>query len=195
MRLLKTVLATALVFFVAGCVNDNGVTRNATLEAPLPSVGEQALPSYTVRNVQIIVPETLSVSEANSIKPVADIVWRGDIGGTRHEQLRVLFEEAARDGAERLRGQVPVVAEMTLTRFHGLTQRTRYSYQGDYDINFVLVVRNANTGDVIEGPRNVRLVLDSPHPDDVLAMDARGYSERMFVKDYLVGALAQVLTH
>ena len=48
---------------------------------------------------------------------------------------------------------------------------------------------------MIEGPRNVRLVLDSPHPDDVLAMDARGYSERMFVKDYLVGALAQVLTH
>ncbi|MGR3344325.1 MAG: DUF6778 family protein, partial [Paracoccaceae bacterium] len=41
----------------------------------------------------MVVPETLRVSERNSYKPIADIVWCEDPFGDRHDQVKAIFEE------------------------------------------------------------------------------------------------------
>lgn len=196
MQLIKAACACLLAAFVAGCTMSDDVTRNATVQLPLANVSEsdQFLPTYTVKDVRISVPLNLSVSEANSIKPRADIVWRGDLGFDRHEQLRVLFEEAAAEGAELMQGEVDVIVDLTITKFHGMTQHSRYAYKGDYDIHYTYVVREVGTERVIEGPTEIEVSLVST-PEASIFMDASGYTERQYVKDYLIPLLTSTLTH
>lgn len=194
MKLLKLIVLSCVMAAVAGCMQTEPVSRNVTPELGILAPNTPVLRSYEVQDVRIVVPQDLTVSEANSIKPRADIVWRGDAMGDRHEQLRVLFEEAASLGAERLDGQIPVVVDLQLTKFHGLTQRTRYNFGGDYDVHFILTVRHALTGEVIEGPRMVEAVLDNPSGDQVVAMEQRGVTERLFVSSFLVATLVDELS-
>ena len=194
MRLLKFTVCMCVLAFVAGCMKTDQVTRNAAPEAGILAPDAPVLRSYEVRDVRISVPDTLTVSEDNSIKPRADIVWRGDAFGNRHEQITALFENAAAQGAEKLQGQIPVVVDIQMTKFHGLTQRTRYNFGGDYDMQFVLTVIHAVTGEIIEGPRSVRRILDNPSGEEVLAMEMRGITEKIFVNSYLVSMLENELS-
>lgn len=194
MKALKLTVLACVAALVAGCMQTAPVTRNVTPQIGMVGVEAPVLRSYEVRDVTINVPETLTVSEANSIKPRADIVWRGDAYGNRHEQLTALFEAAAAQGAENLKGTIPVVVDFQLTKFHGLTQRTRYNYGGDYDIHFVLTVRHAVTGEIIEGPRMIEHELDNPSGEEIVAMETRGVTEKMFVSAFIVNMLVSELS-
>lgn len=178
---------------LAGCMDMPEASRNAVMDSQLVSPGIEASRSYTVRDVHVVVPQSLTVSEANTIKPRADIVWRGDQGPDRHEQLRVLFEEAAA-GAEALRGDVPVNVEVELIRFHGLTQYTRYNFRGDYDILARITVTDAKTGAILEAPHEVHMLLPAMSPAQVVETESQGYTERMFVQDFLRDALTAELS-
>ena len=194
MKLFKLTVLACVAALVSGCMQTEPVTRNLTPQVAIVGAETPVLRSYDVREVNITVPETLTVSEANSIKPRADIVWRGDAYGNRHEQLTALFEAAAAQGAENLDGAIPVVVDFQLTKFHGLTQRTRYNYGGDYDIHFILTVRHAVTGEIIEGPRMVEHELDNPSGEEIVAMETRGITEKMFVSAFIVNMLVGELS-
>ena len=76
-----------------------------TTSAPRASTVEIAsLPSIRVVGLNVNVPETLTVSEENSIKPRADIVWHGDPFGDRHEQVRAVIEDGLSRGAAGIQG-------------------------------------------------------------------------------------------
>ena len=69
--------------------------RDAERHASQPGLAAQAESAdWQVTEITVIVPETLSVSEANSIKPRADIVWREDPLGNRHAQVQAVVQEA-----------------------------------------------------------------------------------------------------
>ena len=59
-------------------------------------------PRYDVVAVNVDVPKTLKVSEANMYYPVADIVWRGEPRGDRHAQVKAIFQEAFAAGTKDL---------------------------------------------------------------------------------------------
>jgi hypothetical protein len=115
------------------------VTRNAPLE--VPRLGAEATPqivrNYSLHSIRFAVPADMTVSEANSYYPIADIVWWGDPMGNRSQQINEIFQTSIRAAGQDMNGSIPVTVDVELARFHSLTERTRFSVGG---VNFLLVV-------------------------------------------------------
>ena len=183
MKVIRGILVALAGLSAAACSNVETASRNRPLETELVPVAQ--VQSYEVVDVKVMVPANLRVSEANSYYPITDIVWRGDPVGDRRMQLATMFEEAAARGAEQLHGDVPVVATVLLERFHGVTERTRHSVGGVYDVLFTLTVRNAETGEIIEGPRQVRADLPAPGGMAAIRLEQSGQTEKVRMTDFM----------
>ena len=150
--------------------------------------------SYDLRSLRFTAREGLVVSEADNFYPQADIVWRGDPVGPRIPQIGAMFQEAARRSRSVLNGSTPVIADVTLIRFHGVTDRTRRTVGGVYNIVFELSVRDARTGAVIEPPRVVVGNLSAPGGSRARALDQAGQTQKVRVTDFITGLLRQQLS-
>jgi hypothetical protein len=138
------------------------------------------------------VPASLRISESNSYYPMnADIVWRGDSPGDRRVQVASLFEEGARRAIQQDAGSRDVVAVVTLERFHGVTERTRFSVGGVYSIRFRLDYVDAATAEPVGAPRVVQADLPAPGGRAAVELDRAGQTERVRVTDHLAWTLAQ----
>lgn len=170
-------------------------TRNVPLDLPTLAPGSvQVQRSYALADVQVLVPGQLRVSESNSYYPNTDIVWRGDRPGDRHAQVGALFTEAATRAGSDLTGDRAVVAQIQLIRFHGVTERTRFSVGGVYNMVFLLQVVDARTGAVVEPFRQVTANLPAPGGQAALALEAAGQTEKVRVVDYLSFVLERELS-
>lgn len=149
--------------------------------------------SYELRGITFAGLEGLTVSEANNLYPSADIVWRGDPIGDRVQQIGTMFQEAAARNIGTFGGSQPIIADVVLTRFHGVTERTNYSFGGVHDIRFLLTVRDANSGEVIEPQRRVAVALDAPGGNESVRLDAIGQNQRVRVVDFLTSVLRDEL--
>jgi len=89
-------------------------------------IDPKAARSWRVVDVDVRVPRSLTVSEANTYAPDADIVWRGDPPGDRYKQVDAILTEAIRRGSAGLRGKRPVRIVATVKQFHALTEKARY---------------------------------------------------------------------
>jgi hypothetical protein len=150
--------------------------------------------AYAVQDVVIAVPSSLRSSEANVYYPLADIVWRGDVLGNRHEQVRTILREAATQATANMATGPAAVVEITLNRFHSVTEKTRYSVGGVHSINYTLTVRDANTGAVIDGPREV--IADAPAAGGgrALAEEAAGRTMKVVINELLVASFREELS-
>jgi hypothetical protein len=149
---------------------------------------------YRLQALNFSVAPGLTVSEANNFYPIADIVWRGDPAGDRGAQIAALFQEAATRVQGAMTGQQGVVADVVLRRFHGLTERTRYSIGGIYDVEFDLTIRDVATGAVIEPSRNVILQLQGPGGEIALELEREGLTERVRIVNFLTEELTRLLS-
>jgi hypothetical protein len=148
--------------------------------------------NWRVQDVVVSVPETLSVSEARSLAPQADIVWREDPPGDRRAQVGVILADAARKGASGLRGSRPVILELTVTRFHALTfeAEKRLSNAGVHNIDFMAQVVDARTGEVLAGPELVEAALPAYSGAQMAAMRQRGETQRSQISAHLAATVA-----
>lgn len=176
----RTFIASLSFLGLMGCASASGLTD---IERP------QMDRSYDLQGLNFSALPDLSVSEDNSIYPFADVVWRGDPPGPRVAQIGALFQEAATRNAAVINGTVPVVVDVTLVRFHGVTDRTRFSIGGVYNVIFDMTVRNATTGVVIEPTRRVEGNLRGEEGTIELGLDARGSTQRARVVDFLTTLL------
>lgn len=181
---------------LAGCAGGGGgiVSRNAQENLPLIGTMSGAHapvplnPSYRVTGVEVTVPNELTVSEANGIKPRADILWQEDPAGDRYAQVDSLLTKALEQGVAGIGGSRAVKVEAVVTRFHALTKRTRYTYGGEHEIWMVMAVRDAATGELLEPGRLIGFDL-YVSPDEALANEARG----VFQRDEITEAVAQMI--
>lgn len=185
-RLLKSpALIIVAIMGLSACAAPHDVSRNAPLDTMRPVVD---LPSqdWSIQEVAINVPRRLKVSEANSIKPFSDIVWRAEPLGDRHAQVQALMERALspvmrpRDGAA-----TPVTVSIDVTRFHALTERARYTIGGEHEIEFILTVTHAQTGEILSGPRPVDLTFMALGGQQAIAAEARGISQQVRITQRL----------
>jgi hypothetical protein len=144
---------------------------------------------YDVEDITVIVPRELVVSEANSFRPKADIVWRGEPIGDRHAQVEAILTEAMVEGTAMMTTGPKVDIEITLVRFHCLTERTRYTIGGLHAMQFDLTVRDAETGIIIDGPRRVIADVKASGGAKAIAEDAAGLTQRVVVSDRLARAI------
>lgn len=194
--MLMSLVAAATL--LAGCASTDTVTRNADDRGlSLATRGELlAQPAtilmaaaYDVREVKVSVPRSLKVSEANVYFPLADVVWRGEPLGDRHLQVESMFDEALFRATGPMKSGRPAVVEVEVTRFHGVTEKTRYSVGGVYSLRFNLTVRDADTGQIIDGPRVVVADTKASGGAKALHEEQMGLTQRVVV----VNRLAEVL--
>jgi len=198
MKAFKTVLSLGLVLGLSACVQPEasrsgapaaGAVSLATKDAPVEMAGKKVAIPLNVTRVEIKVPSTLRVSEADTWYPIADVVWRGEPRGNRLVQVKAIFEEAAARGTRDLKSGVAVVAEVEVTRFHCVTEKTRNSIGGVHSLFFKLTIRDASTGAVLDGPRLVNAEVKAHGGSRAIAEDYAGRTQRVVV----VERLAQVL--
>lgn len=185
-RLFKTgALIVAAALSVSACAAPMQVARNAPFENQVPVI-EVPMSDWSIEAVQIIVPRSLTVSESNSIKPNADIVWRGDPMGDRYIQIEQLMHAALSPVLRpREEASVPAVVTLEVTRFHAVTERARYTIGDENEIEFVLTVRHAQTGALLSGPRPVDLTYRALGGRQAIEAEARGITERVSIIHHL----------
>jgi hypothetical protein len=196
MKKINLAVLLGLGMVVSACSTFEGPTRNAPMLAPqLATAAPEAEPrDYRLEAVRFAAPADLTVSEANSFYPVADIVWRGDPMGDRKMQISEIFQTAIRHGAEGLDGATPVIVDVTLARFHSLTERTRYSVGGVHSIKFDLTIRDAETGAVLEPTRRVNADLPGLGGQAAIMAEQRGETQKVRILAHLTALFRDNLT-
>ena len=192
---LKKIAALGVALVLSACGSYETATRNAPLDVPALAVGETPVErAYDVQDFVFAAPGNLRVSEGNGYYPFADVVWRGDPIGDRVEQIGEIFRTALQRNEDELTGPVPVIVEVELIRFHGVTERTRFSVGGVYNIRFNMTVRHAETGAVIEPPRFIEANLSAPGGAAAILADQRGQTEKVRVTDFLTQVMEDELS-
>ncbi|MEO0677671.1 MAG: DUF6778 family protein [Pseudomonadota bacterium] len=190
-RIFRLLALSVLGFSLAACATTDMATRSAPLEVP---GFQQAAPSFDVTELRVRVPKSLRVSEANVYYPVADIVWRGEPMGNRHQQITQLVGTAFQEGTQQLEGIQPVLVDVEVTRFHSLTEKARYTIGGVHSIRFNMTVRDAATGAVIVPTRKVIADLDALGGRVALAAEANGITQKSRIHGHLVELIKLELT-
>ena len=94
---MRHVLVLAACAALGACSTSDVASRGVSQPSALAYA-----PAYTLAGVEVDVPRSLSVSEANRIYPFADIVWRGEARGDRYEQVAAIFRDGAGIAAGKL---------------------------------------------------------------------------------------------
>jgi hypothetical protein len=141
----------------------------------------------------VTVPRTLKVSEANMFYPIADIVWRGDAYGDRHEQVEAIFNEGLTKGAQMTSGARDVVVDVEVIRFHSLTERTRYTVGGTHSITFAMTVHDAKSGSVLQARRIIKSDLKGFGGNAAVIAERMGQTQKVRITDHLAKVLNQEL--
>lgn len=212
MKAIRILTALGLALGLSACGGSDLASRNApyNTDAPVataaPATSEVALtantaqrrvvlaPQYNVVAINIMVPYDLKVSEANSYYPLADIVWRGEPLGDRHQQVRAIFTEAFGLGTGHMKSGPQVLVEAKVERFHSLTEKTRYSFGGMHSLRFELTVRDATTNAVIEGPRTVIADIKASGGTQAIAEDQAGRTQRVVIIEQLRAVIRRELS-
>lgn len=190
MTIFRTVTALVLALGLSACGSYDLSTRNATPDDALKGVQSvQALPAIDVVDTRIIVPRSLQVSEANSYYPAGDIVWRGDAHGDRHAQIEAILSDSMTIARTGHAGSAPAVVEITLKRFHSLTEKTRYSVGGVHSIRFDLTLRDPATGAALAPPREIRADLREYGGDRAIEAERQGLTQKLRVTLHLANVL------
>jgi len=198
MLAMKTVMVLTMTLGLAAC-GTSYASRNLTesgpgvigeTEKPVVEAGMMlVLTEYNVARIGVVVPHTLRVSEANVFYPLSDIVWHGDPLGDRYEQVKTILEEGLAAGTAGMTTGREVEIDVQLTRFHALTPKTRYTTGGVHDTEFLLTVRDAATGEVIDGPRKVMADVHASGGQRALEEEAAGITQKSVIE----GRIAEVI--
>ncbi|MCF6443562.1 DUF6778 family protein [Nereida sp. MMG025] len=203
MKVLKLLVAAAVLGTLGACANVDTATRGAVDQTPLNSTSRAAIenqravaiaPSVNIAQINVRVPRSLRVSEANRYYPSGDIVWREDPIGDRHAQVAKVIDEGLRKGATRLNGERPVIIDVQVTRFHALTEKARYTVGGVHAIQFYLQVRDAQTKEILMQPRIVKADFDALGGNAAVQAEAKGITQRVRITDHLAKVLEHEMT-
>ncbi len=201
------ITAWAALVAIAGlgaCTNGQLVSRAAGTERPavggfvagLTHRGMVLQPvAYDVARINVMVPRTLRISEANSFVPNADIVWHGDPLGDRYAQVTALMTVAAQTGTKAMTVGQAVQVDIEVTRFHALTLKARYTTGGNYATHFLLTVRDVQTGQIIDGPRAVVADILAAGGERAMEEEAAGITQKSVIEGRVAEVLARELSH
>ncbi len=160
-----------------------------TAYTPVPA--DQAR-SWRLSEVRVSVPKSLVVSEAKSLLPSADIVWREDPLGDRYAQVGKIIEAAVLRGAQGLRGSRPVIIDITVTRFHALTYEAELSNSdwGVHNVDFIAQVLDARTGAVLVAATKIRAETPAWSGAQMRAARQKGITQKSMITNHVAATVA-----
>lgn len=152
----KILAALISIASVSAC-NTVETTRANPVELPPQSIGQIVQHEWVVQDVRVIVPTSLLASEADVFLPAADIVWREDPLGNRHEQVQIILDDAVTRGISHMDGKRAVFVDVQLRGWHALSDKARHTVGGKHDIEFDLIVRDATTSANLIKPERITM--------------------------------------
>lgn len=186
----------ALLLALSACGGTEPAMRNLTVADQLNPGADIRLvaPRYTVDALDIRIPRTLVVSETNSFHPMADIVWRGEPPGDRYDQIADIFADAMETGIFHLQSGPHVRVTVELARFHALTEKARNTVGGVHSVHYMLTVRDATTGAVVDGPRLVKADVKASGGAGAIAEERIGRTQRVVIVEALSQSILRELS-
>lgn len=190
MALRKIMMLGVAAVSLSACMGSDIATREMPLDQALATPNLTAMvPAYNLVSVDVTVPAELSVSEANRYYPVADIVWRGDPMGDRHQQIKAIMDQGFANAAADMNDGRAVKVDVVVKRFHSLTEKARFTVGGVHNVIFDMTVYDAETGELVIPIEQVEM--DLPAYGGTRAMDAERRGETQKVR--LVAALENLM--
>lgn len=146
-------LGLAVSLGLSGCASQEWKTAYTQVDTAQAA-------NWTVSDVTVAVPETLSTTEENSAVPEADIVWHGEPVGDRRAQVAAILTEGIEAGSAGLGGTQPVTISATVTQFHAVTPEGErlirtFTNAGVDDIKYTIQVNDARTGAALTEPQAI----------------------------------------
>lgn len=186
----KSGLAAAVLgcLVLTGCIG--GRTFETAYDAPVPA---EMARSWRLAAVNVAVPDSLTVSEARTYEPDADIVWREDPIGDRRAQVDKIMTDAIRRGASGLKGARPVRLDVVMTRFHALTfeaESLNLPGVGVHNIDFQITVVDARTGAKLFGPMAIDAALPALTGAEMIKARVRGESQKSQISNHVAATIA-----
>ena len=151
-------------------------------------VSREASAGWRLKDVQVVVPASLTVSEEASAFPKADIVWREDKGTDRKTQIAKILDDAATAGASGLNGSRPVILRLTVARFHALTfeaEALRYQGVGVHNVIFQAEVLDAATGARLAGPDLIEAAIPGYTGAEAVAKRKAGITQKKLISAHV----------
>ncbi|MEL7013603.1 MAG: DUF6778 family protein [Pseudomonadota bacterium] len=171
-------------------------TRNVPGTASADQLASAPVPSsFNIVSVLVDVPRTLEVSERNRFYPGGDIVWREDPLGDRHAQVQRIVENAMVQGVRQLTpGTVPAELYIEMTRFHALTEKARYTVGGVHSIQFMMSLRDPQTGELFGEPKFVKADFDALGGQAAVRAEQAGNTQKVRITNHLIGVINAEMT-
>lgn len=195
MKPTRLIILLAAALGLSACMSVDTATRNATVVPAPQSVGaaapyfqtrsSDAIEAVAIRDISVRVPRSLVVSEANSYKPRADIVWREDPLGDRYVQVETLLREGLDPLRDLSEGGHGIVVDLQITRFHALTEKTRYTVGGKHEIMFFLTLIDAETGQILAKPRLIETNFEAYGGARALEAMSRGETQKVRIQRHM----------
>lgn len=176
---------------LSGCIMSEPPSRGQSPQSLLMETAQT--PAYAVKAVYVAVPSNLIVSEANSYKPAADIVWHGDPHGDRHAQVKTIVDAAMTRATQGMTQGRAVVLDVVVRKFHALTDKTRNSIGGKHELHYTLVVRDAVTGEILN-KSNINATVRAAGGATARAEEAIGRTQKVVVTEALMASLQKQMT-
>ncbi len=183
MLIKKLILGVAMMAGLSACATTDVPSRLAPVETATILKTQSA--DWNVQDVRVNVSRDLKVSEANVYYPIADIVWRGDEFGDRYAQVGEIVRRGISAGVYHMAGPRDVIIEIDVKRFHAVTEKAQISIGGIHDINFMLTVRDAATGQALTGPKLIKTNLKALSGYPALIADREGRGQKYRIMGHL----------
>ncbi len=176
---------------LSGCMMSQPPSRGVGgAQSLMPEAGQ----SYSVKQVNVLVPRNLVVSEENSYKPAADIVWHGESVGNRYAQVEKLMRDGIGAGARSFQSGRAVILDVQVQRFHALTQKTRDSIGGKHELIYALTVRDAASGEVLRLVPKVNATVRGAGGAAAQAEEAAGRTQAVVIREALANSIQKELS-
>lgn len=183
----RSTLLGLSALLMSACVGGGG--KFETDYTPVPA---DLAKSWRLAEVRVSVPQTLVVSEAKTLLPRADIVWREDPLGDRHAQVGKIIQAAVLRGAQGLRGSRPVIIDITVTRFHALTFEAELSNHdwGVHNIDLIAQVVDARSGAVLLPATKIRAETPAWSGERMKAARRKGITQKSMITNHVAATIA-----
>ena len=178
----------AATMLVSGCIGLQ--TFRTHYDAPISA---EVSRGWRVVDVNVSVPRSLVVSEAQTYEPKADIVWREEAAGDRYAQVEKILHDAITQGASGARGGQRVRLDVVVSRFHAMTfqaESLQMSNVGVHNINFTIRVVDASSGAVLAGPDAIDAAFPAKTGARMAAARARGESQKSQITAHVRNVVA-----
>lgn len=179
-------LALGLTLMTAGCAQTRWQTDYQNQMNPEVTRG------WTVTQVNVVVPPNLTVSDANTLAPDADIVWHGDAPGDRRAQVAAVMRQGVMAGARDLHGPRKVTLSVVVREFHAVTPITERTFQhsGVNDIRYVIQPFDARTGEALAPAEEIEADMPALVGDEERRAAAQGSTQKSRIVSHIAAVTA-----